>query len=77
MEMYSTLVWLHEQGEKDGRERGLREGECRELRKLLLRHGKRRFGEPTSEQLALLDVLAERWGLAQPRAGARSADGGR
>jgi hypothetical protein len=65
MEMYSTLMWLHEQGEQDGRERGLREGQCRQLRKLLLRHGKRRLGEPGAEQRAQLDVLAERWGLSQ------------
>jgi hypothetical protein len=64
MEMYSTLMWLYEHGERDGRERGLCEGECRQLRKLLLRHGKRRFGEPSAQQLALLDALAERWGLA-------------
>jgi hypothetical protein len=64
MEMYSTLMWLHRQGERDGRERGLLEGECRQLRKLLLRHGKRRLGEPSAEHRALLDLLAERGGLA-------------
>src|SRR5258708_6149834 len=65
MEIYSTLTWLYKQGEQDGRERGLSEGECRQLRKLLLRHGKRKAGEPSTEQRALLDVLAERWGLTQ------------
>ncbi len=65
MEMYSTLMWLSEQGERDGRARGLREGECRQLRKLLLRHGKRKLGEPAPEPLALLDALAQRWGLDQ------------
>jgi hypothetical protein len=63
MEMYSTLMWLAQQGEQDGRQRGLIEGECRQLRKLLLRHGKRRLGEPTPEQRAVLDVLADRCGL--------------
>jgi hypothetical protein len=65
MGIYSTLDHLHALGAKDGRERGLCEGACRQLGKLLLRHGKRRLGPPTPAESALLDALIDRAGVEQ------------
>jgi hypothetical protein len=61
--IYSTLDYLHSVGFRDGRERGLQAGTCRQLGKLLLRHGKRRLGSPREEQQTLLDHLIDRVAL--------------
>src|SRR4051794_39082096 len=61
--IYSTLNHLHDLGLADGMERGTAEGACRQLGKLLLRHGKRTFGPPCDEHRLLLDGLIEREGL--------------
>jgi hypothetical protein len=63
--IYSTIDYLYAQGVKDGRERGLREGACREVCKLLLRHGRRTFGDPSEEQRAVPEALADHLDLGQ------------
>jgi hypothetical protein len=65
MSIYSTLNHLVALGAKDGKERGCRAGACRQLGKLLLRHGKRALGTPSPEQRALMDQLMEQWNLEQ------------
>jgi hypothetical protein len=65
MEIYSTLHYLYLEGEKEGKARGAREGACRQLGKLLLRHGQRLFGPPAEDQCALLETLVDRVGLPQ------------
>jgi hypothetical protein len=39
MTIYSTINYLIAEGEKDGKLRGHKEGACRQLSKLLRRHG--------------------------------------
>jgi hypothetical protein len=68
--IYSTLDYLHSVGARDGHARGLEAGICRQVGKLLLRHGKRRFGPPPEAHQTLLDHLIDRvaWGpLEQAR----------
>jgi hypothetical protein len=60
--IYSTIDYLRSVGERDGKERGAREGAARQLGRLLRRHGKRKFGSPPPEQQALLDQLIDRSG---------------
>jgi hypothetical protein len=65
MGIYSTVDYLRAQGARDGKERGLQEGACRQTCKLLLRHGKRAFGDPGQDQRDALEALADRLGLAE------------
>ena len=65
MSIYSTVDYLHAEGKKDGERRGLLEGACRQGCKLLLRHGKRRFGPGEEGTRALLEALADRLDQAQ------------
>jgi hypothetical protein len=65
MSIYSTVDYLRAEGQKDGERRGLLEGACRQGCKLLLRHGKRRFGPGDDGQRALLEALADRLDQAQ------------
>ena len=60
MSIYSTVDYLYGEGEKDGKKRGLLLGKCQQSGKLLSRHGKRRFGPPSDEQRALLDIPGRR-----------------
>ena len=65
MTIYSTVNYLLAEGETDGKVRGLKEGTCSQLCKLLRRQGKRRFGEPSDQQGELLQALADRLDQAQ------------
>jgi hypothetical protein len=62
--IYSTIDYLRSLGMRDGRERGVRGGAAGQLGRLLLRHGRRRFGPPAQAQQRLVDVLVERAGLS-------------
>jgi hypothetical protein len=64
MSIYSTVDYLRAQGAKDGEARGLQEGQCRQAYKLLLRHGKRRFGPPDKAQQTVLETLVDRLAVA-------------
>lgn len=61
--LYSTLQHLVDEGEREGRLAGAREGASRQLARLLSRHGKRRFGPPAEEVRELLDRLVDRVAL--------------
>jgi hypothetical protein len=63
--IYSTIDYLHARGAADGRERGTREGACRQLARLLLRHGKRKLGPPSADERGRLDRLADKVALTE------------
>jgi hypothetical protein len=65
MSIYSTVAYLYDEGQKEGRQRGIQEGACRQLAKLLSRHGKRSFGPLQPEQRNVLESLTDRLGLVQ------------
>jgi hypothetical protein len=65
MSIFATLDHLAGIGEKEGKERGVREGTCQQLGKLLLRHGKRSLGSPSDEERILVNTLGDRLALAR------------
>jgi hypothetical protein len=65
MSIYSTFDYLFSQGAKDGSRRGSSDGACRQLAKLIRRHGKRAFGELTPEQREILVQLETAGQLAE------------
>ena len=65
MSIYSTVDYLHGLGFTEGREFGLREGACRQLVKLLVRHGSPTLGTPTGEQRAMLETASDRVALSE------------
>src|SRR5437899_2451073 len=64
MSIYSTLANVYALGEQDGLQRGIPEGACQQLGKLLLRTTRRLFALPSEEERGRLDVLVDRAGLA-------------
>src|SRR6266851_6046763 len=59
----STGDYVRQLGFNEGQERGRREGACRQLRKLLLRLGRQRFGPPAADNAGLLDLADQRLAL--------------
>jgi predicted transposase YdaD len=59
MQDSDTFLYILEQGEEKGLKKGLKEGQVKEAKNLLLRLGKKRFGDPDKATAAQLSAIGD------------------
>ena len=60
LELSSTYQGLIQEGLDKGLRQGLEQGAAREARSIILRQGRKRFGPPAPETVAILDAISSR-----------------